>query len=79
MKELNVAVKNFKRAMRDVKVPPCFDSELEYLFWLEGEKESPTQPERKFICRDCNPAYQKKMIAENRCFNVEIDVKKISR
>lgn len=79
MKQLTVAVKNFRQAMRDVKVPPCFNSEVEYLFWVEGEKEAQTQPVRKFFCRDCTTEYQKKMIAEGRCLNAEIDLQKIAK
>ena len=79
MKQLTVAVKNFREAMRNVKVPQCFNSELEYLFWLEGEKEVPTQPIRKFICRDCTPSHQRKMIAQGRCFNAQIDLRKIAK
>jgi hypothetical protein len=79
MKQLTVAVTNFSEAMRDVEVPPCFNSKLEYVFWLEGEKEVPTQPVRKFICRDCSPSYQKRMIKEGRCFNSEVDLRKITK
>lgn len=79
MKQLTVAVKNFRTATRDVKFPLCFENEIEYLFWLDGEKEVPTQPIRKFICRDCTLSYQKEMIAQNRCFNSEIDLQKIAK
>jgi hypothetical protein len=48
------------------------------LFWLEGEKEAPTQPPR-FICRDCDVSYQRKMIKQGRCFNKEIDLRKITK
>jgi|694.fasta_scaffold15160_16 hypothetical protein len=78
MKQLKVAIKNFEELMKNVEVPPCFDSKLEYLFWLEGEKEAPTQPPR-FICRDCDVSYQRRMIKQGRCFNKEIDLRKITK
>lgn len=79
MKELNVAIQNFQVAMRDVKIPPCFDTESDYQFWLQGEKELPTQPIRGFICRDCTSNYQKKMIVEGRCFNASVNIQKIAK
>jgi uncharacterized protein YlaI len=79
MKELNVAVKNFQIAMKKSEIPSCFDSKEEYDFWLEGEKELPTQPIRHFICRDCTLSYQKTMITKGRCFNAEVDIQKIAR
>ena len=79
MKVLQQAVASYKQGMENRNFPPCFDSPEQYEAWSEHEREAPTQPIRRFVCRDCDACYQAQMTAEGRCLNTDIDVTKIVR
>ena len=45
--------------------PACFDSEEQFKLWRLAAKIS--HPGGSWICSDCTPTYQAKMIKEHRC------------
>lgn len=79
MKILKDAVAGFKSEMEGRVFPPCFDSKEQYEGWCDAEKESPTQPIRRFACRDCTLGYQDSMKLQGRCLIPAINVTKIVR
>lgn len=45
--------------------PACFDSFEQFKLWREAARHA--SPGQSYICADCLPDYQKRMIAEKRC------------
>jgi len=76
-KELQKAIGNFLTGMQEREFPGCF-TEKEFKSWSKHEQEIHTQPIRGFVCRDCTPLHQKRMAAENRCLNPNINLEKIA-
>jgi hypothetical protein len=66
-KALQDAIEAFTEQMDGADRPPCF-TKAEYEVWVQYEKEAPTLPIRRLVCRDCNKDYQRQMVRENRCF-----------
>jgi hypothetical protein len=77
-KALQIAVRNFIEYMDRHEKPACFSTEKEYTEWLALERECRTQPIRGFVCRDCTPSHQARMVKEGRCFNSTVDITKVS-
>jgi len=75
-KELQVAIQNWKEAMRNMEHPPCFHPE-EYEAWSALEELDHTEP-RQFVCRDCTVDFQRRMAQQGRCFNSKIDIQKVA-
>ena len=79
MKVLQAAVEQYQSYNDKNERPPCFNSSEDYIIWSKLEDLSPTQPIRKFVCRDCTRSYQKQMIKKNRCIISKIPVTQITR
>jgi hypothetical protein len=45
--------------------PKCFDSQEQFKLWVEACRQ--VSAGNSFICTDCLPEYQAKMIVEKRC------------
>jgi hypothetical protein len=45
--------------------PKCFDSLAQFKLWKEAAKHASTG--QSYICADCLPEYQNKMILQKRC------------
>jgi hypothetical protein len=79
VKCLQEAINNHAESMRGREFPLCFESKKQYTDWVRLEMESNTVPVRQFICRDCDPIYQRKMSLEGRCVNSNIDIRRIAK
>lgn len=45
--------------------PKCFDSHEQFVLWRQAARHA--SPGQSFICADCLPEYQAKMIKQKRC------------
>jgi len=75
-RELQLALKNYREHMEEREFPACFTEE-EFSAWKLHEAEIPTQPIRRFACRDCTRVYQKEMTIQGRCPNSSINIEKV--
>lgn len=61
---------------QDVMFPMCFDSREQLNSWHEAMIQSKNTAYNVWVCTDCTPTYQKKMIKENRCENPHVKFRK---
>ena len=78
MKVLQDAIRQYQTNMHNLMYPPCFSGKEEYADWIEAENLARTEP-RRFVCRDCTPAYQALMKQKDRCLIPDVPVRYIIR
>lgn len=60
----------------DMSWPKCFDSREQLEAWNEAMIQSKNTSYSIWVCIDCTPTYQAKMIKEGRCENPHVKFKK---
>lgn len=60
----------------DVLFPKCFDSKKQFNDWQQAMLQAKTTLYNCWVCTDCTPQYQKKMIDAKRCENPHVKFKK---
>lgn len=79
MSTVNLAVALWTNHMSDQGGFPACMTRNEFSDWAEAEREAPTKPIREWACRDCDVAYQKRMVSEGRCAIPKINVARIAK
>lgn len=60
----------------DHSLPKCFDSREQFKDWHQAMMQAKTGLYNCWVCTDCLPGFQKKMIKQGRCENPHVKFKK---
>lgn len=67
----------FKRVwFEDHSFPKCFESRKQFKDWRQAMEQAKVPLYTCWVCTDCLPTYQKKMIKAGRCENPHVKFKK---
>lgn len=60
----------------DLMWPKCFESREQFKNWHQAMMQSKIGVYSTWVCTDCTPSYQKKMMEAGRCENPHVQFKK---